>query len=44
MNKRYYARMSDNFSTSGTITENDEPLGDDVFTCMGFHEQIFGNQ
>jgi len=44
MNKRYYARMSDNFSTSGTIIENDEPLGDDVFTCIGFHEQIFGNQ
>ena len=44
MNKRYYARMSDNFSTSGTITENDVPLGDDVFTCMGFHEQIFGDQ
>ena len=44
MNRSYYARMSDNFSTSGTITENDVPLGDDVFTCMGFHEQIFGNQ
>ena len=44
MNRSYYARMSDNFSTSGTITENDEPLGDDVFTCLGFHEQIFGNQ
>ena len=44
MNRSYYARMSDNFSTSGTITENDVPLGDDVFTCMGFHEQIFGDQ
>jgi len=44
MNKRYYARMSDNFSTSGTIIENDVPLGDDVFTCIGFHEQIFGDQ
>ena len=44
INRRYFARMSDNFSTSGTITENDEPLGDDVFTCIGFHEQIFGNQ
>jgi hypothetical protein len=44
MNRSYYARMSDNFSTSGTIIENDVPLGDDVFTCIGFHEQIFGNQ
>ena len=44
MNRSYYARMSDNFSTSGTITENDVPLGDDVFTCMGFHEQIFSDQ
>ena len=44
MNRSYYARMSDNFSTSGTIIENDVPLGDDVFTCIGFHEQIFGDQ
>jgi len=44
INRSYYARMSDNFSTSGTIIENDVPLGDDVFTCIGFHEQIFGNQ
>jgi len=44
MNRSYFARMSDNFSTSGTIIENDVPLGDDVFTCIGFHEQIFGNQ
>jgi len=44
MNRSYYARISDNFSTSGTIIENDVPLGDDVFTCIGFHEQIFGNQ
>ena len=44
MNRSYYARMSDNFSTSGTIIENDVPLGDDVFTCIGFHEQILGNQ
>ena len=44
MNRRYYTRMSDNFLTSGSITENDVPLGDDVFTCMGFHDQILGDQ
>jgi len=38
MNRSYYARTSDNFSTSGTITENDVPLGDDVSNCLGFHE------
>ncbi len=44
MNKRYFSRMSDNFSTYGTLIEDDSPLYDDVFTCMGFHEQIFGDK
>ena len=44
MNRSYFARMSDNFSTSGMLIEDDGPLYDDVFTCLGFHEQIFGDQ
>ena len=44
MNKRYYARMSDNFSSTGYITENDQPLADEIFYCLGSHEQLIGEQ
>ena len=43
MNRHYFYRMSDNFSTSGALIEGDGPLYDDVSTCLGFHEQIFGD-
>ena len=41
MNKRYQSRMRKNFSTFGTLTEDDEPLSNDVWHCLGFHEQLF---
>ena len=41
MNKRYQSRMRKNFSTFGTLTEDDEPLANDVWHCLGFHEQLF---
>ena len=41
MNKRYQSRMRNNFSTFGTLTEDDEPLANDVWHCLGFHEQLF---
>lgn len=41
MNKRYQSRMRKNFSTSGTLTEDDIPLANDVWHCLGFHEQLF---
>ena len=44
MNRSYYARMSDNFSSTRYITENDQPLTDEVFHCLGFHEQLIGEQ
>ena len=41
MNKRYQSRMRKNFSTFDTLTEDDEPLANDVWHCLGFHEQLF---
>ena len=41
MNKRYQSRMRKNFSTFGTLTEDDESLANDVWHCLGFHEQLF---
>ena len=41
MNKRYQSRMRKNFSTFGTLTEDDEPLANDVWHCLGLHGQLF---
>ena len=41
MNKRYQSRMRKNFSTFGSSTEDDEPLGNNLWNCLGFHEQLF---
>ena len=41
MNKRYQSRMRKNFSTFGTLTEDDEPLANDLWHCLGFNEQLF---
>ena len=41
MNKRYQSRMHKNFSTFGKLTEDDEPLANDVWHCLGLHGQLF---
>ena len=44
MNRRAFARMKGNYSTYGTLIENDGPLTDEVFYCIGFHNQLLGEQ
>ena len=43
MNRRYYTRMSDNFSSTGCITKTDQPLAEEIFHCLRFHKQLIGD-